>query len=311
MGGYAMLQSHRLTNHIIQQISGTLESNHQEYLFEAGIDQHLMLQINGQLEVYQTSLTNQQWLFQSLEWQLMSIRNPQNVQTSAEEKGSIREFKWADMRSEQTATLWYAATFNWPGMIIRASLLALLVTGLGHLLLHVNWHAARHAVLHFLQHPNSYSNSLNILSGSHQLVFVPASQQLSINGIPANLSKTPYFYLLWYAMKRVENDNQGWVLNPPSDRHDQHNAQSLIALMESYGGHRRAINELKDKGLRAKTLDQNRNKIKEELLATYPEAVVQEVLFESKRDGISARYCYRLRINPTQITLINSTAEKM
>ncbi|MCW8125720.1 hypothetical protein [Microbulbifer halophilus] len=115
-----------------------------------------------------------------------------------------------------------------------------------------------------------------------------------VHGVPLELSKTPFFYFLWYARRRQGGD--GWYLNPPVNRPDRDGAGALIALMEEYGGHNKAINDLHENGLRAKTLDQNRNKIRDELVSALGEELAQPFLFEAQRDLKSGRYRYRIAL---------------
>jgi hypothetical protein len=63
--------------------------------------------------------------------------------------------------------------------------------------------------------------------------------------------------------------------------------------MRCFGGHARAINELELHGLKAKTLDQNRNKIKDEMLAYFGE-LANPYLFQKSRDPKTGRYQHQL-----------------
>ncbi|NVK54826.1 MAG: hypothetical protein HWE26_04375 [Alteromonadaceae bacterium] len=121
-----------------------------------------------------------------------------------------------------------------------------------------------------------------------------------IHGITIKLTPTPYFYYLWYALKR-QNTETGWVLNPLTTKADHLLAEQLIALMEQHGGHAKAINDLRRNGLMAKKLDQNRNKIKEEITAVLGEDLASAFLFESRRDGASLRYDYRIALSSKKI----------
>ncbi|WOX04588.1 hypothetical protein [Microbulbifer pacificus] len=136
----------------------------------------------------------------------------------------------------------------------------------------------------------------------HQLEFDCASQQVRVHGILVKLAKTPFFYYLWYARLRQQGD--GWLLNPPVNRPDREGADSLIELMSEHGGHAKSINDLRDNGLRAKTLDQNRNKIRDELISALGEDLAAAYLFESERDMKSGRYRYRLAIAPAQAIFV-------
>lgn len=134
----------------------------------------------------------------------------------------------------------------------------------------------------------------------HQLAFDIPTQRVLVHGVAIKLPKTPFFYYLWYAQLRAQGD--GWLLNPPVNRPDRDGAESLIALMETHGGHAKSINDLRENGLRAKTLDQNRNKIRDELVSVLGEALAKSYLFESERDLKSGRYRYRLEREPEFLT---------
>lgn len=122
---------------------------------------------------------------------------------------------------------------------------------------------------------------------------------VTIHGVEVTLSKTPYFYFAWYALLRLQGE--GWVLNPASNRSDVSSAAMLIDLMHAHGGHKKAINELVAHGVRGKLLDQNRSKIKDELVAVLGEDLGTDYLFEAERDLRSGRYRYRLRVPPRSI----------
>jgi hypothetical protein len=143
----------------------------------------------------------------------------------------------------------------------------------------------------------------DVVAASDQIVFDHHQHSVTIHGINVSLSKTPYFYYAWYASKRLRSDHDGWVLNPSSNRPDPKSAALLIDLMESFGGHQKAINELRQHGLRGKLLDQNRSKIKDELTAILGEKLAARYLFESARDTRSGRYRYRLSTPPDIIQL--------
>lgn len=127
--------------------------------------------------------------------------------------------------------------------------------------------------------------------------------QVFFAGIPVALSVTPALYLLWYALKRKELKAEGWVKNPPSNKPDRDSAHSLLALMHEYGGHGRAIRELEQAGLKAKSLDQNRSKIKEALSAMAGEEATEAYLFESRKREDIPQAEYRLKISPEKITI--------
>ena len=63
-------------------------------------------------------------------------------------------------------------------------------------------------------------------------------------------------------MHRLRGD--GSITNPASNRPDPVLGRDLVELMSRYEGHARAINDLERTGLKARTLDQNRSKIKDD-----------------------------------------------
>ena len=148
---------------------------------------------------------------------------------------------------------------------------------------------------------NAINAALAAATGSDRLAFDCREYRISIHGISIALSKTPFFYYLWYAQLRVHGE--GWLLNPPVNRPDREAAESLIALMQAHGGHAKSINDLRDNGLRAKTLDQNRNKIRDELVSALGEDLAKPYLFESERDLKSGRYRYRLAVDASNLDL--------
>ncbi|NVC95780.1 hypothetical protein FC650_19580 [Vibrio natriegens] len=127
--------------------------------------------------------------------------------------------------------------------------------------------------------------------------------EVRINEVAIPMSATPAIYWLWYAKKRISEQNDGWVLNPPSNRPSQALASELITLMENYGGHGRAISELKQHGLKAKTLDQNCNKIKDALVNVLGESFIEHLGFESTKHTDNAQSIYRLKTSPNTISI--------
>ncbi|MED5526763.1 MAG: hypothetical protein VX447_18710 [Pseudomonadota bacterium] len=133
------------------------------------------------------------------------------------------------------------------------------------------------------------------------LSFDLAAGRLCCHGLWLDLPKTPLFYLYWYAMAGRQGD--GWLTNPRSDRPQLAEGQALAALMAAHGGHQKAISDLREQGLKAKSLDQNRSKIKDELQAKLGE-LAEPYLFESRRDLAAARSAYRLQLPSERIQLI-------
>ena len=136
--------------------------------------------------------------------------------------------------------------------------------------------------------------ALQVALAGDELVFDADHGALTLHGVVITLSSTPYCYYLWYALLRQQQSAGGWFENPSVQRPDKIMAASVAGLMAQCGGHRKAINELNQHGLRAKTLDQNRNKIKDELVAVIGETLAADYLFESERDLHTGRSRYRL-----------------
>lgn len=151
-------------------------------------------------------------------------------------------------------------------------------------------------------HGGDDAKALAIAREEPGLVLDPAGLTAICHGIPVRLSSTPFFYYYWYALRRAGDDG-GWFTNPPSNRPDSEAGEQLIALMERHGGHGKAVKDLRDKGLRAKTLDQNRSKVKEEMAQVLGEFLAADYLFEMERDPRTARYRYRLALPPERIRL--------
>lgn len=128
-----------------------------------------------------------------------------------------------------------------------------------------------------------------------------ARMELSIHGLRIPVSKTPLFYYAWYAQQRLTSD--GWVSNPASNRPDRDAGRALATLMLEYGGHAKAINDLEEHGLKARTLDQNRSKIREEIQAVLGDELARPYLFESDRRGEVGRARYRLSCMPQKIQI--------
>ena len=151
--------------------------------------------------------------------------------------------------------------------------------------------------------PASLEMALSIAQSPAQLEFMPATKTIRLHGLELTLADTPFFYFYWYALLRLSSD-EGWYTNPAQTRPDLHNSRSLHALFEKYGGHAKAAGELQEKGLRAKTLDQNRSKIKEELVRQLGEELATPYLFDVQRDARTARFNYRLSLAPELIKIV-------
>jgi len=129
---------------------------------------------------------------------------------------------------------------------------------------------------------------------------------LCIHGVNIQLPKTPLFYYFWYAL--CAQQGRAMVLNPSVSRPQVDAGQELAQLMMRHQGHGRAINDLKTHGLKSKTLDQNRNKIRDELLSVLGDLALP-YLFVSERDPVTARYKHGLKLSPCAIQLTYESAE--
>lgn len=123
------------------------------------------------------------------------------------------------------------------------------------------------------------------------IVFNLSQQQVVIHGLTIFLAKTPLFYYYWYAQREINKLPP--YTNPPTNKPDRESGEQLAQLMTAYNGHQKAIRDLTEEGLKGKTLDQNRNKIKAQLQKTIGD-LADDYLFISERDPKTARYKYRL-----------------
>lgn len=155
-------------------------------------------------------------------------------------------------------------------------------------------------------YPGDMERALAVARSEPLAVFRPGSAQVVVHGIELSLPITPFLYYYWYATRRLNDSGEGgggWFTNPPSHRSDRENSGELLQLMVDNGGHGKAINDLREKGLRAKTLDQNRSKVKEQLTAVLGEELAAGYLFELERDPRTARFRCRLATDPALIVV--------
>lgn len=124
---------------------------------------------------------------------------------------------------------------------------------------------------------------------------------LSIHGVPVSLAGTPLFYYAWYALRRTKGD--GWVVNPRSNRPDTAASCELAALMRNHGGHGRAISDLEQFGLKARTLDQNRSKIKDAIVAAIGPEHSKRYLYAVAKNQLTQRTSYRIEA-PAQSLIV-------
>lgn len=139
------------------------------------------------------------------------------------------------------------------------------------------------------------------MNPSYELQFEPTTQSVVIDGRRIVMPKTPFFYYLWYAQRQL-NGLPPFV-NPSMHHPDIRAGEELAQLMREFGGHARAINDLELQGLRAKTLDQNRNKIKDKLLNQLGNCA-EDFLFMKTRDQKTGRYQYQLK--SSKLVIVNS-----
>lgn len=159
-------------------------------------------------------------------------------------------------------------------------------------------------VLSLRREPGNLEAALVLARAADTVVIDLPAMTLAIRGLPIPTSGTPLFYYAWYAKSRLCGD--GWITNPASNRSDRAAGEELIQLMTRFDGHARAINDLERVGLKARTLDQNRSKIKDEIAAVLGEQLADAYLFEASKhpDGVHTRY--RLRVPGCQIRLVDS-----
>jgi len=117
---------------------------------------------------------------------------------------------------------------------------------------------------------------------------------LSIHGMDVPLSGTPLFYYGWYALKRLSGE--GWITNPRSNRPDISAGAEVADLLRRHSGHAKAIADLELHGLKARTLDQNRSKIKDGITAALGGRLSEKYLFTSRKDPLTRRMSFRINL---------------
>jgi hypothetical protein len=161
---------------------------------------------------------------------------------------------------------------------------------------------AEWASLALCRDPEDLPGALALAAAPDSMVIDLNRMTLTVRGRDVVISRTPLFYLTWYAMNRQQGE--GWITNPASNRPDADAAGALVKLMSRYDGHARAINDLQQAGLKARTLDQNRSKIKEDLVAALGESLASRYLFETSKHPDGVRMRYRLRLEASKIRVI-------
>jgi len=151
--------------------------------------------------------------------------------------------------------------------------------------------------------PGDLADALALARAEDAMVIDLATGTLAIRGLDIPMSQTPLFYLAWYAMQRT--NGEGWVTNPASNRPDREVGAEIASLMTRFDGHARAINDLEQAGLKARTLDQNRSKIKEEIVAVLGEGLAADYLFEAGKHPDGVRMRYRLALAASRIRVVH------
>lgn len=151
---------------------------------------------------------------------------------------------------------------------------------------------------------DNLDDAIAIAKHDDNLIFELKEKVIFVHGLKIKLPITPFFYYYWYASKRLQDQHQGWLLNPASTKPDRQLGEELAKLMSEYGGSTRAINDLLENGLTPKKLDQNRNRIKDELISLLGETHAETYLFSSKRDLKTTRFSYRLTIDGQKLSFI-------
>ncbi|MDU0355854.1 hypothetical protein RS130_19940 [Paraglaciecola aquimarina] len=164
----------------------------------------------------------------------------------------------------------------------------------------LNWFA-----FSYFHYNKQLKPALSAANAKPSLIFDLKQKTITVHGITIALPITPFLYYFWYAQRRVKDIDNGWLLNPANNKSSPQLSESLAQLMQTYQGNTRAINDLLQNGLTPKKLDQNRNRIKDEMLAIIPETLVSHYLFESKRDPKTARFTCRLILSEQNIEFKN------
>lgn len=144
--------------------------------------------------------------------------------------------------------------------------------------------------------------ALTIAKADDRLIIDLNRSRVTIHGWQIEIPKTPLFYYTWYALRRQQGD--GWLENPRTNRSDMAQGQKLAQLMWNHNGHAKAISDLETNGLRSKILDQNRSKIKEEIVCVLGKVLAKPYLFEKIKAEGSDQSSYRLALPSNQIEVL-------
>ncbi|MDF3123831.1 hypothetical protein [Rheinheimera sp. 1928-s] len=151
-------------------------------------------------------------------------------------------------------------------------------------------------------YPADCRRAFQIAKAPALLEFQLSRSSVMVHGVTIELPRTPLLYYYWYAIQRVQTA-EGWVLNPASNKPDLVLAQDISQLMEQWQGHKKAIQDLQEQGLKAKTLDQNRSKIRDELVSVLGAELAHPYLFDSQKSVRTGRFSYRLMTAPDSVLL--------
>lgn len=210
---------------------------------------------------------------------------------------------WRISQADEQLQLGLHCAPAWPVLLPCSGLLALLLTAIALLLPRPLDEQARRWLAVGLEQGDDLGAALAIACAAPTLEFRSKEYAVVCHGCKITLPSTPFLYYRWYAMRRRDAEDDGWYSNPPSTGADPVAAASMLALMHACGAHPKAQRELAERGLRAKVLDQNRSKVKEELVRILGPELAQPFLFEVARDARTARYRYRLCLQPALLLL--------
>ncbi|TYK66103.1 hypothetical protein [Colwellia echini] len=140
-----------------------------------------------------------------------------------------------------------------------------------------------------LEHQHTVESALIIAKSDEQLSFNLSAKTITAHGLTITLTATPLFYYYWYAQRAISQ--LPLYVNPSQTQPDRKQGELLATIMLEYNGHSKAMNDLSQNGLKAKALELNRNKIKDELMALLGDLASPYLLIK-ERDLKTTRYKY-------------------
>lgn len=290
---HSLLQSIQAALH--QNLAPLIEQAHISYLPHPKTETHIQSMINQQLQ--SNALSFQHVFIDNVDVSLTEFKE----HTAAHNFDHAISITWADLLEQHRAKFSVSYQLDVFALCMFLFFASSLLT-ISFVSLQAFQSRRGKRVIHALKRkPFALTEAYRSAVYAGTLSFDLKTHSVLIDNTHITLSKTPFFYYLWYAQRRVDVIQDGWYINPAVDKADLVTAQTLINLMQTFGGHSRAINELKKHGLRARTLDQNRNKIKEELSAVFSEELAAMYLFESQRDRKSGRFAHRISLPKERI----------